>query len=148
MHACPERARVVPLPQYLAFAGALRRVVARWVAVGLGRPVLRPVAFSGPAQCAGFNLRRYGVRGLYAGFSASLLSNPICFGVRFITYEKTCSVVAETMQCAEDKLRLYRSQQPEHVPLTSGAGANARSTASREMIAQIIGGGIAGMATW
>merc|ERR1739848_295577 len=57
-------------------------------------PKEQAVRFRGPLHCAKYNLKHFGLRGLYAGLLPSLLGNPICYGVRFITYSKTQEAVA------------------------------------------------------
>ena len=57
-------------------------------------PKEQVVRFRGPLHCAKYNLKHFGLRGLYAGLLPSLLGNPICYGVRFITYSKTQEAVA------------------------------------------------------
>jgi len=80
-------------------------------------PKERVAAFRGPLHCAQFNLKKFGVRGLYAGLLPSVVANPICYGVRFLTYGKAQEAV----------------------------GAIGVDNAAA---AQLIGGGISGMATW
>ena len=132
-------------------------------------PSERAQPFRGPLQCAAFNFRAYGVRGLYAGLLPSLLANPICFGVRFITYAK----------CQEAALKLITKAQADldgdaasrHGDPSGGSRA-ARTTGDEEgererggqregeergggrasqgavMASQLLGGGVAGMVTW
>ena len=86
----------------LPLEGEALIVAAGAVAGGLGMGILTPVYvvkvqlqipprervgnFRGPIQCAAFNFHKYGMKGLYAGLLPSLIANPICYGVRFITY--------------------------------------------------------------
>lgn len=84
--------------------------------------------FRGPADVAAFNMSKWGLRGLYAGLAPSFLANPICYGVRFITYEKT-----------QDCVSALLSRGAEGSQATGGGVALA---------SQLIGGGIAGMMTW
>ena len=91
-------------------------------------PSPRHVRFPGPSACAAFNIRTHGlIRGMYAGALPALACNTISYAARFATYG-WC--VAQTQDAA---VRL--------------GGATWEGTRA-EVVGQIVGGGLAGMATW
>ena len=140
--------RILPLEgdSLVATSGALAGVVG----MGILTPVYvvkvqlqispkeRIQAFSGPLQCASFNLKTHGIRhGLYAGFLPSLVANPICYGIRFITYTKCQDAVSST-------INFILEDEKGSSSLPSASSVND----ARLMMSQMISGGIAGMMTW
>ena len=92
-------------------------------------------ALKGPIEAIGATVSRLGWRGLYTGALPTLLGSSIGYGFRFATYDKTVTWVR----------RKYEESTPDGSSGNSNYEANFRTA---KILSIVLGGGLAGMATW
>jgi len=99
-------------------------------------------SLKGPIDAIRATVSRLGWRGLYTGALPTLLGSSIGYGFRFATYDKTVSWVRDRYLDGADDDNDDASQQH---PFAANTDSSARTA---KILSIVLGGGLAGMATW
>ena len=113
-------------PVYLVKVQLQATTMSKMAATTTGSTMASQPTLAGPIEAIQATVARLGWRGLYTGALPTFLGSSIGYGFRFATYDKTVSWVNDEYN----------------------AGGGTGNPRTAKILSIILGGGLAGMATW